>query len=238
MDSKILNTIKKCLALGARGGTEAEALAAMEKAHELLSKHGLSMADIKIEESAVEEDKTALGAKISPWKRWIWGSVSRLYYCHYIISFDRKTCCLVGKPENIACAKYLIEYVIKSGETLAAAAGKQRPAIERRSFNHSFKIAFGENISYRVTDMLKAVMEKGVKDAVTGTSLVVMPLYKQSAAENAAFIAEKIPNLQKMRKSRPTVTHKTGYDAGAQAGKNLALNTGIGKAGNNAALGG
>jgi Protein of unknown function (DUF2786) len=40
MDS-IIAKINKLLALGERGGTEAEAIAAMQKVHELLAKHNL-----------------------------------------------------------------------------------------------------------------------------------------------------------------------------------------------------
>src|SRR4051794_30275940 len=46
MDS-IVSRINKLLALGERGGTEAEATAAMRKVHELLAKHNLSLDDVK-----------------------------------------------------------------------------------------------------------------------------------------------------------------------------------------------
>jgi hypothetical protein len=89
--NQIIEKINKLLALGERGGTEAEATAAMQKVHELLAKHNLSLDDVK-ESPVAEEDYVRDEAEASarqPWQDWVWTSVAELYFCKH---FKRHWC--------------------------------------------------------------------------------------------------------------------------------------------------
>lgn len=107
----LIDRIQKLLALGERGGTEAEATAAMRKVHELLAKHNLSLDDVK-ESPVAEEDYVrdeAASSPRQPWQDWVWTSVAELYFCkHFKRKFGSQTThLLIGKPSNIAVVKYV-----------------------------------------------------------------------------------------------------------------------------------
>src|SRR4051812_832746 len=125
MDS-IISRINKLLALGERGGTEAEATAAMQKVHELLAKHNLSLDDVKdapTEEEDYIQDETT-GAAKQPWQDVVWSGVARLYFCKHLkrTGPDGTRHLLIGKPSNIAVAKYVAAYLVRTGEELARRA--------------------------------------------------------------------------------------------------------------------
>lgn len=67
----IVERIQKILALGRRGGTEAEAAAAMAKAQELLAEHNLTLAQVESAQqgTARREELAAAGGSSMRWTR-------------------------------------------------------------------------------------------------------------------------------------------------------------------------
>jgi hypothetical protein len=87
----IQKKIKKLLALGERGGTEAEAQAAMARAHVLLAKHNLTLSEVQAHgsepEAPIETDEsTPAPLRNKLWRdkprhnfRYVYGWLSRPY---------------------------------------------------------------------------------------------------------------------------------------------------------------
>lgn len=227
--SQISDKISKLLALGERGGTEAEATAAMQKVHELLAKHNLSLDDVK-ETPVTEEDYVRDEAKASarqPWQDWVWSAVAELYFCQH---FKRSWCgevthLLVGKPSNIAAVKVVAAYVVRTGEELARkAAGNAGPA-----FRNSFKKGFAVRVVARAKEEVRAAKAGEVKDSTTGTALVLSPLYDRENRGIERFMMEQSMK-PRMQFSRATVSDRDGYLAGKEAANSVSLHgNGVGQ---------
>ncbi len=172
--------IRKLLVLGNRGGTESEAMAALGKAQELLAKHGLSMSDISDDEQEPYiRDTTTTQIGLRPWKRYIYSGICNLYFCKYYFSGSKRHT-IVGKPSNIEIAKYLIEFIIITGDKLAKSSENPQ----------SFKKGFGTKIHNRCEEEIKNAKKTGIKDSATGNMMVVHPLYTQSELDIKKFMSE------------------------------------------------
>lgn len=81
---KIVERIQKILALGKRGGTEAESAAAMAKANALLAEHNLSMAEVESETvGSAKREKIAQAGGRYVYQRELWRAIARLNFCIY-----------------------------------------------------------------------------------------------------------------------------------------------------------
>lgn len=230
--------IQKLLALGERAGTEAEAEMAMSKVHELLAKHNLSLDDIPDSAEADEKyEMTDAGSATlrQPWQDWIWGSVAKLYFCKHLKRTryqGRRTISehhlLVGKPSNIAAAKYIATYVIRTGEELARAAAAASDS--KRTFINSFKKGFSHRIYGRVQEQMRKAMEGKISDSVTGNALILSPLYDRSASEIDRFLMEENIRPASARGANSAPNDHAGYAAGRSAAESIALaNNGVGR---------
>jgi hypothetical protein len=226
----IITKIQKLLALGERGGTEAEATAAMQKVHELLAKHNLSLNDVKNAPDAEEDcvmDETTATAK-QPWQDYIWDSIAKLYFCRHLkrtrYSGNKVTGVqhlTIGKPSNIAVVKYVAVYLIRTGEALAkeAAVGQD----SRQTFINSFKKGFAIRVAGRVAEEIQKARDGKLADSATGTALTVLPLYEQAKREIDTSIQESNIHPRAPRGGRVGVSNYSGYTAGKEAANGVSL---------------
>ena len=222
--NQIIERINKLLALGERGGTEAEATAAMQKVHELLAKHNLSLDDVK-ESSVAEEDyiqDESEGKRGQPWQDYIWTAIAKLYFCkHLTRSGPSGTRHLViGKPSNIAVVKYLAAYIVRTGEELARQAAASSES--KQAFRNSFKKGFAYRLAVRVEEEIASAKAGKMTDSATGTALIVSPLYDQSNRDIDRFI---MASGMKVRRSTGSinVSNRDGFTAGRSAAESVSL---------------
>ena len=230
MDS-IIAKINKLLALGERGGTEAEATAAMQKVHELLAKHNLSLDDVKDSPVAEEDyiqDETE-GKRGQSWQDYIWTAVAKLYFCKHLTRSGASGVrhLVIGRPSNIAVVKYLAAYIVRTGEELARQAASD--AESKQTFRNSFKKGFAYRIATRVEEEIKNAKAGKMTDSVTGTALILLPLYDQSKRDIDRFI---MASGMKVRRSSGSieVSNRDGFAAGRSAADSVSLRgNGIGQ---------
>src|SRR5512147_128379 len=86
---KIIAKVQKLLALAGNNPNEAEALAAMERAHAILAEYNLSLADVKegSQEDAVVNNDLVTESQI--WSRPIYDACAKLYFCGYFFVWVR-----------------------------------------------------------------------------------------------------------------------------------------------------
>lgn len=224
MDS-IIAKINKLLALGERGGTEAEATAAMQKVHELLAKHNLQLDDVKDapakEEDYVQDESNS--ASRQPWQDYIWNAVAKLYFCKHLkrTSGSGTRHLVIGKPSNIAVVKYVAAYIIRTGEELArqAAAGSD----SKQTFRNSFKKGFAYRIQVRTEEEIRKAKAGGLTDSTTGTALILSPLYDQSKREIDRFIMEQGMRIRRSTRYDSGVSNPEGFNAGRNAADSVSL---------------
>ena len=188
MTDPIIDKIRKLLALAERGGTEAEALVAMSKVQELLTKHNLSLSSI----AQGSESTMTREVKDYPWNQsWIkavYAGIARLYFCKCYVEHkgtEKLSVYLIGEPVNIATATYVADVVIAACRRQA----KEYATMTRKEFggtvgeaisaSNGFKKGFAGRINQRCAELIKeATVSKPNENP--GNALVVADFYKKN----------------------------------------------------------
>lgn len=115
---KILDLIKKCLALG-KSPNEHEAALAMSKAQELLEKYNLSMRDIQTEEQFKAPNMVNLEVPIgsSEWKRYLVHYIAENNFCRVLIS--GKDIHILGRETNVISVLVMASWIVVQLENIA-----------------------------------------------------------------------------------------------------------------------
>ncbi len=150
MSDIILNKIQKLLNLG-NSPNEAEAQAAIEKAHFLLKEYNLSIRDIKqnsqydIKEEVIYDSKNE-----SKWRTYIMIGVATANYCKHIQYKSNKstTSKFIGKEHNVIASIHMTEYLFSVVERLA------------KKYSGSTRGDYKTGLSYRLCDRLCDINKK------------------------------------------------------------------------------
>ena len=195
-DNNIIEKIRKLLALAERGGTEAEAAAAMEKVQALLTKHNLDIDSVrKPEESSFTREFQEFEWNAS-WIRPIAGAVAKLYFCSMYYTqqgLDKQIIYMVGEKVNILTAQYVVDLVVATGKRLAKAYAQECYrdwGMNPVSASNSFKKGFALRISSRCAELMREAKRGNIKDVETGTALVVTNFYERNETAIAKFIKQ------------------------------------------------
>jgi hypothetical protein len=218
------------LALAERGGTEAEAHAAMTAARNLLAKHNLTLSEVQEYGAEKEEEITADESTPAPlrntwWKDTIYCRVAELNFSNAFMRKRRgeRFYVVYGRPSNIQVVHYVAQSLIRTGETLAiqeSKAAAQRMAndgveLNVRAWVASFRIGYAQRIAERANEEIAKAKRGEVKDE-TGTALILSPLYDR---EKTAITAVMNNHGIKLGVSRSSVNIRSsrGYSAGREA---------------------
>jgi hypothetical protein len=186
-DEAIIERIQKILALGRRGGTEAEAASAMAKFQELLARHNLDLGTVerggKAGDAKREQASTAGGMYI--YQRELWRAVAELNFCAYFLSGDyikRRVAGLeryawiakhafIGRVVNTRATLHMGQYLESAIERLCRERLEQRlyvdGAVQRRevqsAFFSSWAVGFREGAADRVVQKLAERRERTLR---------------------------------------------------------------------------
>lgn len=223
---KLKSRIGKLLALSRdSAATEAEALASMEKAMQLMAAHQLSEADLD-NGKAQSEQPIAMVAFFDKsretWRRMIWGGAAKLYMCDYFYNtrvFDqgrywntRHT--LIGESANIAIAASMAQRFVEIGESLAATKAGMG-----RSFIDSFKKGYASRMSERFKARKAEAKTQTVQNSA-GSALVLADQYEKAEAKISQYMED-----QGIKLASKTIStgSRSGYHAGRSAAENIAM---------------
>ncbi len=133
--SEITEKVKKLLALAAKAGTEAEAVAAAAKAQEMIERYNLAIGTEALEqESAIERDGDGRSARMSPHLCSLGHAACRLFDCEFYyygeaidtqswtVSY-RRTLRFVGLAKNVEACALTFNYFVASVESLLKGTG-------------------------------------------------------------------------------------------------------------------
>ena len=137
--SEITTKIRKLLALAAKAGTEAEAVAAAAKAQEMIERYNLTIgAEALEQEAAVERDGAGRSGRMSPHLSILGSAACRLFDCEFYyygeaidtqswtVSY-RRTLRFVGLEKNVEACVLTFNYFAASVESLLRGAQKTNP---------------------------------------------------------------------------------------------------------------
>lgn len=205
---KIVNRIRKLLALAGNNPSEEEAEVAMSMALKMLAKYDLSMSDIPdqsgMDPSMGPVTEESWQSRLNyPWARTVAGAVAKLYFCSYFYRRHREgrtttvEHVFVGQQHHSIAARSFTEWLINA--TAKAARTAQREAAAPHYFRTNFQLAASQVIHWRCVDMIEKAKTRGVdiSDEGKGHSLVVIDsLYKKTHEANRLHITTTYGRLR------------------------------------------
>jgi len=202
--AKVIDRIRKLVALAQGGASESEAEQAMARVHGLLAEHNLRLPEVLEDERPgrppdAPRDRVleTVDAADHPWERPIWSATAALYFCacFYDRPRGRASCVgysLVGKPHNILVSRLMTDYFLKTIRRLARQEARELPAPARRSFVHSFQVACARRLAWRIWQRKYASEIDSIPlDPRDGASRLpaLRPLYSLEEEANQALLA-------------------------------------------------
>lgn len=227
-NESIIQRVKKLLALaGDKGATEAEAAAAMERVHQLLMKHNLSMdavnavQDQGIVEESLDESNRA------EWKNMIWDATAELYLCiHYYRKHlnSRKIRHIVaGRPDNVQTVLQMAPYFIRSIQHRAKDACMYRPAKYTKEFFQGAAFRMACRMAHLMPDKNKPAEQ--TESAGHG----LIPLYEEQKRQVEEFLAnqEKPPKIvdSKLEIKEESIGFAQGWHEAGKISLNLQISS-------------
>lgn len=225
MDKKLIEKIRNLMALAEdSGATQAEAEAAMGKAHELLAQHNLSVTDLNDTDEEVGEDTHDNKPWNQQWEKQIWLSIAHLNFCD-MYTLNRGTrphsYVVIGRESNRIATQHVAEFVVNTGKRLALEHAQNNSG-NSVSLSNNFKKGFAAGVCLKARQIIEqAKTQKGTP----GTGLVLANLYDVTAHENQALL--DAANLRKTR-AKISVTDASAAVAGKDAGSKVSLSRQVG----------
>lgn len=224
MNDKIINRVKKMLALGNdSAATEGERDNALRMVHNILAKYNLSMADIADEEQE-ERVRERMEFYGRPWARTVAYASAELFFCKYFYrpsGKNKSVHSFVGRISNVATATEMAKYLINS---IKREAGRKARELGQGT---PYRRAFSTGAANKVWDRVKELQTQDIPDEATGRALVVVPLYKSEQKANQAFLETLGVELTRTsRKGKPLLAG--AYHAGSRYGSTLNLSQQLG----------
>lgn len=190
---KIIDRIRKLLALASNNPSEAEREAALSKAHQMLIAHNLQMQDVQGTPEEMDVYSLHVPYSSSPWSRTIVNAIAQLYFCKFVFmkhGGNRSyTAQFIGMRSDADVARMVAESILNSVKRQGIIAARTTGGSEA-----SFKSAAATSIYWRCDKLKKEAQQSAT--ATPGTALVVQSLYTQRAKEAEAFAARRFGELK------------------------------------------
>ncbi len=217
---KIIERIRKLLALASNNSSEHEREAALAKAHAMLLEHNLAMSDVAGQEEVEEEiaaNTVSYKFTAQPWSRWIASAIAELYFCKFYWSkkMPSQTVIItfVGTKADAEIAHAVANMVLTSVWQGALLASRQQVATTPAKARLDFASAAAKTIYWRCKALRQAA-ERGETAESDGRALVVASIYQKKLDAAQSWMNEHVT----LNKPRKTVTVNR-YSAAAEAGR-------------------
>jgi hypothetical protein len=223
--ARILDKIKKLLALSKSSNPHEAALAA-EKAQELMFAHHLTMAEVELAAGRTDQwsmEEIHLGTMGSiNWKRNLFTGVAQSNFCHALWYSCTPTGIAIGRLHNVKLVHHLYEYLHCTIDRLADSdMGRLKPSRENgTSWKMMFCMGASDIVIYRLWQKRQALEEGDPR------SRALVPVEDAGLKD---FLDHTFPNCKHVKAPAPKV--RPGYVEGVQAGKRIRLDDAIETAG-------
>jgi hypothetical protein len=211
----VVSKIRKLLALGASSPNQHEASLALERAHEFMQKHNLSMLDVTDEKSDMIELECDSSMRMRLWVEDIHEAMAKLNYCYMFFhtkaenSFDGKridtvrTILIIGKKDNAQTARLMAEWLIGVCDSVCKEL--------LREDRNPYRQGFAEGINDQVDEIVRKEAEN--KDT---TALVVVRDEAEKHALSLYNFGKPLP--------RKDSTYNNAFYEARERGRNFNLN--------------
>lgn len=186
IDQNIIEKINKLLALG-QSPNEHEAKLAMINAQKLLTKHNLSMHDIKAKEDTLDIIEKVLGldsTRVATWKSSLLNSICLNNYCTLLIStgYNRqKSFKIIGTDVNIQMVLQMYEYLYETIERIT-----KKSDTKGTTEKNSFRLGMINGINEQFRAIKDAMERDGIDEECT--ALMVVDFEKKNKTAISKFL--------------------------------------------------
>jgi len=230
---KIIERIRKLLALAGNNPNEAEAALAMEKAQAELALHNLSMSEVEHKERADIMTMNGPTTPAHPHLRFLGNAIARLYFADYFYIRIRGKWqtqhCFVGSEGNVEVAKLMFEYLSSTIDRLAYQGAKRTG--EGKAYITSFRSACTRRLCARIMDRIEQSKKGGVQTASGTTLPALLSLYESTQKQLSQYMKDQLGVVEK--KIRTAKANSTrGLIDGHAAGDTISLDQQVGKSAN------
>ena len=203
--NKLIERIKKLLALSANNPNPHEAQVALKRAQKLLTENDMSMSSLtEVESEEVGESK---GKNVQKWSRIVYHAITELYQCEYFVDHNPPARHIViGTLSNRTTAILIIDYVLKAIR------------FESKGKTSSFKNGAALGIAQSCRKILEN--EKHNKEIIIpGTGLVTADIRLVRSSANEKYLNDEHDDLTIGRRST-TYYDRSGHDFGSKLSVN------------------
>lgn len=240
----IIDRIKKLLALS-NSPNEHEAAQAASKAQELLMEHNIDLDSIRETrtqaEIAIDTEALEMTLKRVFWKGQLANAIAKNNFCKFW--WNKGEMQLTGKSHNIAIAKSIYQYLIKTIDRLAR-NGTKAEKLKYKIYTEqladmpyatiyaepnwrTWKSSFIAGCAQRLTERLNEQSELMNTEGIPGTTVTGLACRQARQREfDAIALAMRQQGifLSRNRTTSSTKITRDGYAAGRKAGNDISLN--------------
>lgn len=212
MDNKIVERVRKLLAMAKDSSSPNEAAIAARRASKLMEQHNLQQADILLNQDFTDRITSHTSDRgygmVPRWYAILLVPVAKVYDCEvrYIFDGNKKKPQFLGMDEDVLVASYVLEYLAGEIERLAKKHRKECGA-DRIAMND-----FRNGASQAIVSMLNVMIKEKQQQTSKGTELV---LCKQNMIAQK-FGREVGKYKQSSRRTRSSIHHELGKRAGSK----------------------
>ncbi|WP_298981498.1 DUF2786 domain-containing protein [uncultured Roseibium sp.] len=220
MNDEITKRIRALLAKAAGTSNVHEAEAFAAKAHELLAKHNLALADLAEEDAPDREVWETPQGVPDAWARNIWVAVATTYFCKPLEAEagSKRFIQLIGAPHNVAVTVEMSKYLIHTVRRLA----------KRHSAASSLRRSFCNGACWQLCIRLEKIRTERQQPNTCSTGSNLPAVYETEQRRNEAHAA-KLYGKMKQKRSRSTRADPS-FLAGSLAAKAIGLDQQVSQA--------
>lgn len=232
MSQKVIDKILKLLEL-AKSPNEAEAIAAANKAQQLMLAHDLGVQDIAATQaedtSGAVRIKLPRQGKLLRWEMKLINAVSKVNMCQMTWQSHQGFCqySIWGKPHRVEIVKSIFDYLKGSVKAVASQAVRDAKtktngnyyevgATSWRKYGNDFRLGMALRIADRLLERFSQQQRQGIPDANV-SAIVVVDAFKKAMNE----IDEILGNVT--TQSMTTLRVSDGFSKGKSAGDEVCL---------------
>jgi hypothetical protein len=226
MSSKrIIEKMKKLLAMSESKANEHEAMVAARQLHAMLSKHNISYDQLNEEENPIGSE--GIINKCRPWKRIVANNIAKLYFCEFYISRmgSKSNYIFVGSEANRTFAIHIFQMIVKTIEKQSRAESRKVYGKEVPSFVNSFWTGAKDRISERCQQLIIKAKEGTLEDEDGNTLPAMISTYERFQIEIEDWLSENTSLVP--YKARTKADNRLGMLKGQEAGDKVQLSRAI-----------
>lgn len=226
--SRIIEKMKKLLAMAEGKANENEAMTAARQLHALLAKHNISMDELN---EASDEEVVGQEGEVErdrPWKRMVAMYIAKLYFCEFYtsqIGSRKSQYMFVGTEANRTFAMHIFKMVVAAIERESRAESRKIYGKQNSSFVRSFWAGAKDRIIERCKELMESAKEGTLEDEEGNTLPALLSTYERNQLQVESWIDENLKLKSKTARTR--ANNSLGVSKGREAGGRVQLSRAI-----------